>query len=136
VTSDNDNRRVHERIEIRLHVHFARGDKKFVLQSANLSLGGIFLKDAHDVCVEGDDVTLDIIVPSSSNEPEIHPVRGTIVQLIPGIGAGVRFDWHQSMERSRDALVRFIERVGMENTPLLHSESIGLSTDAEEDPRG
>jgi hypothetical protein len=128
-----DNRRTHERLPVRLAVHFARGDKKFVLQSANLSLGGVFLKDADDVCAEGDDLQLDIIVPAANGDPELHALRGTVVQVIPDVGAGLRFDWHQSMTSARDALIRFIERVGMDNTPLVHTEGVGLSTDAEEE---
>jgi hypothetical protein len=120
-------------LPVRLAVHFARGDKKFVLQSQNLSLGGVFLKNAHDVCVDGEDIHLDIIVPAADGAPELHALRGTVVQVIPGVGAGVRFDWHQSMAPARAALIRFIERVGMENTPLVHSEWIGLSTDANEE---
>ncbi len=128
-----ENRRVHERLPVRLAVHFARGDKRFVLQSANLSLGGIFLKDAQDVCSEGEKLELDIIVPDARGEPEHHPLRATVVQVFPGVGAGLRFDWHDNMMAAREALVRFIERVGMENTPLVHTEPIGLSTDAEEE---
>ena len=133
MTSAPDNRRTHERLPVRLAVHFARGDKKFVLQSQNLSLGGVFLKDAHDVCIDGEDLHLDIIVPAANGDPELHALRGTVVQIIPGVGAGVRFDWHQSMAPARAALIRFIERVGMDNTPLVHTEWIGLSTDAAEE---
>ena len=128
-----DNRRTFERIPVRLEVHFAHSDRRFVLESANLSLGGVFLNDAHDVCVAGEDLMLDIIVPAANGDPELHALRGTVVQVIHGVGAGVRFDWHKSMVPARNALVRFIERVGMANTPLVHTESIGLSTHASEE---
>jgi hypothetical protein len=125
-----DNRRFHDRLPVQLNVHFARGDLRFVLQSENLSLGGILLKGAEDVCVVGDELHLDVIVPDARGEPEIHALRGTIVQVKPDFGVGVRFDWHQSMLPARAALVRFIERMGMDNSPLAHAESTGLSTTA------
>ena len=128
-----ENRRTFERIPVRLEVHFARGDRRFVLQSTNLSLGGVFLNDAHDVCVAGEDLMLDIIVPAANGDPELHALRGTVVQVIHGVGAGVRFDWHKSMLPARNALIRFIERVGMINTPLVPTEGNGLSTHASEE---
>ncbi len=131
--SNPADRRESQRIVVRLRVQFAGGGKGFVLHSENLSLGGIFLKDAHDVCSDGEQLTFDVVVPATDGSLETHRLRGTVVQLVPGIGAGVRFEWAADTLPSRDALVRFIDRVGMDNRPFVHSEPIGLATDAEEE---
>jgi len=102
-----------------------------VLHLGNLSLGGILLKDAHDIGVRGDELFLDFIVPDARGEPELHALHGTDGQVLPGQALGIRFDWHQSMLPARAGLMRFIERAVMDTSPAAHAEAAGLSTTAE-----
>jgi hypothetical protein len=126
-----EERRDSERIQVKLAVHFARGATTYRLVSDNLSLGGIFLRGADDACACDDVVELSIVVPSSQGGEERHLVRAVVAQVMPGQGAGLRFVWTEQTAAARFALVRFIQRAGMMNAPLLHTETIGLVTDAE-----
>lgn len=130
----NDDRRAHDRVPVRLVVHFSMADKPYRLVSENLSLGGIFLRGADAACQEGDVVNLEIVVPAEEGGAEgQHAVRGVVVQRVRGIGAGVRFDWDESRAAARRALEDYIERVGMLNSGAIHSEYVGLATDAVEE---
>lgn len=133
MTPPGAERREHPRIPVRLVVHYSRGDKPYRLMSENLSLGGIFLRKADDVCAEGETLQLEIVVPSESGEEERHEISGVVVQRLAGSGAGVRFLWDEAKPGARLALERFIDRAGMLNTGSIHAEYVGLATDAEED---
>ncbi len=128
----HDDRRQHPRIPVRLVVHFSRGEKPYRLVSDNLSLGGIFLRGADGVCADGDELQLEILVPSEDGREERHRIRGVVVQRLSGNGAGVSFRWGDDVE-PRAALERFIDRAGMLNSGAIHAEYVGLATDAEEE---
>jgi c-di-GMP-binding flagellar brake protein YcgR len=135
MTIEADNRRNDSRIPVRLAVTFERGERTFRLRSENLSLGGVFLNGAQDVCSANDSVELVLTVPNASGDLELHALRGTVVRIIP-TGIGIRFDWHLSMERARLALVRFVEREGLRNNAGSLGEAIGSFTEADEEPAG
>ena len=135
MTIEADNRRNDSRIPVRLAVTFERGERIFRLRSENLSLGGVFLNGAQDVCSANDSVELVLTVPNASGDLELHALRGTVVRIIP-TGTGIRFDWHLSMERARLALVRFVEREGLRNNAGSLGEAIGSFTEADEEPSG
>ncbi len=135
MTIEADNRRNDSRIPVRLAVTFERGERTFRLRSENLSLGGVFLNGAQDVCSANDSVELVLTVPNASGDLELHALRGTVVRIIP-TGTGIRFDWHLSMERARLALVRFVEREGLRNNAGSLGEAIGSFTEADEEPSG
>lgn len=126
-------RREHYRAPVRLNVRFERGDKQFRLVSENLSLGGIFLKGADSVCTDGQNLQLHVTVPTSDGDAT-HEIQGTVVQVIPYRGVGVRFDWVEASLPTRAVLEQLITRLGMETNQFIHSEEIGLSTDAVEEP--
>lgn len=133
MTRTHDERRRHARIPVRLVVHFTRGDSSYRLASENLSLGGIFLRGADEVCAEGDVLALDVVVPSETGIEEQHRIHGRVVQRVAGSGVGVAFDWDADDVKVRQSLEAFIDRAGMLNSGAIHEEYVGLATDAEEE---
>lgn len=130
---NHDDRRRHPRIPVRLVVHFTKGDKAYRLQSENLSLGGIFLRGADEICVESEEVTLEVVVPAKGFGEERHRIVAVVVQRIAGSGAGLRFSWTDADGPVRAALEAFLDRAGMLNEGAIHEEYVGLATDAVED---
>lgn len=120
------NRRHHERVPARFDVRVERGAQIVLASSENISLGGMFVRGAQDLCTDGDVVELVVHLPTPSGH-ELHILRATIVQVVPGVGVGVRFDWHQSMERARDALVRYFERFAVGDSQL-HGDLIATDS--------
>jgi hypothetical protein len=133
MTTEADNRRNDSRIPVRLAVSFERGERTFRLRSENLSLGGVFLNGAQDLCKANDSVELVLTVPNAAGELELHALRGTVMRIIP-TGIGIRFDWHLSMERARLALVRFVERAGLRNSTGAPDETLASFAEADEEP--
>jgi hypothetical protein len=126
-------RRAHTRYPVKLDVDIGDETKRYRLVADNLSLGGIFLRgDGHELAT-GDDVHLSILVPGESDEEIKAEVTATAVQVIRGAGVGLRFEWTEATESSREMLKAFITRAGMEDNDLIHDEMVGLATDAEEE---
>jgi molybdopterin molybdotransferase len=127
----SSNRRNHERVRVRLDVRVEAGARNLRTSTENVSLGGMFLHGAHDLCRAGETIEIVVHLPANDAE-ELHVLRGTVVQLVAGRGVGVRFDWHQSMQRAREALVRFFERtavLGVDDTGALQAEVIASPGD-------
>jgi molybdopterin molybdotransferase len=103
------NRRQFERVPARFDVRVDAGQQNVRASSTNVSLGGMFVRGADHLCRAGDLVDLVVHVPGPGGE-ELHVLRARVAQVVGGTGIGVRFEWHQSMERARAALVRFLER--------------------------
>ena len=109
----SENRRAHERIPVLLTVRFAREERHYRMRAENVSLGGVFLRGADQVCAADDSLEFVITIPLAAGGDERHALRGTVVQVVPGRGIGVRFDWHQSMTTAHAALSRFVERAAV-----------------------
>ncbi len=104
--------RKHPRFEVKLDVTFAKASESLVLVSENLSLGGVFLVADNDPAQVGDEVSLAISVPGSSQEDgQETALLGTVVHAVPPLGLGVSFDWKRSSPEAKERLESFLARL-------------------------
>jgi hypothetical protein len=129
--SESD-RRAYTRHDVKLGVTLADEERNFSLVSENLSLGGIFLRCEDEPVSEGDELKLTIKVPAADGVEEEATVDGEVVQVVPGAGIGIAFLWSEDSEPHRDKLRGFIRRAGMLDDEVVHTDYVGLSTDAVE----
>jgi hypothetical protein len=127
--TDSD-RRAYERHDVQLSVRLADEDRKFSLVSENLSLGGIFLRCEDEPVEAGAMLKLTITVPAADGVDEEAAVEGEVAQVVPGAGIGIAFSWSEATEGERDKLRGFIRRAGMLDDDVVHTDYVGLSTDA------
>lgn len=83
----SDDRRKHERVPISIAVKYEDHHETVVVQSRDLSVGGLFLGTITPAA-PGTDLDLHLDLPA-----EVGPVqaRGHVVHCLQGIGMGVEF---------------------------------------------
>lgn len=83
----SDERRKHDRVPISIAVQYEDHQETVVVQSVDISLGGLFLGSS-DPAAPGTDLALTLKLPAPHGNVM---ARGVVVHCLMGIGMGVEF---------------------------------------------